>query len=345
MKSKDLLTQITELESALNSFSFEELTTSEAARLKKSFDVFKSYLEAKIWGDDDPVPNSTENAKQSEKEETSESEITATSVEGMKILVFEDNPLNQWLVKKRLKSWGCEHYVAENPLYGLKILEEQQIDLVLMDLHMPVMDGYEVTRRIRANPESQISDIPIIALTADFTIEDQHQSSKDGINDFILKPFTQEELLEKLIKYGRSEKPVSGFHGDITEEKKDSIEASKVSDIDLTPVLVDCMGEVDMLEDLVELYKRNALEFIGKSKLHLQNCDYEQLQFATHKIKAGLAMMQTQNLLILVEQMHEHCKTDQNHDQMEFLYQQFLKEYPMVEFALDSEVVRLKKNS
>lgn len=344
MKSKDLLTQIIELESALNSFSFEELTTSEATRLKKSFDAFKSHLEAKIWGEDNSVSNTNEVAKQSEKEVTTDSETTATSVKGMKILVFEDNPLNQWFVKKRLKSWGCEYYVVENPLYGLRILEEKQIDLVLMDLHMPVMDGYEVTRRIRANAESQISDIPIIALTADFTVEDQHQSSKDGINDFILKPYTKEELLEKLIKYGKSGKPISGFHGDLVEEK-DPIEASKVSDLDLTPVLEDCMGEVDMLEDLVELYKRNALEFIGKSKLHLQNCDYEQLQFATHKIKSGLAMMQTQSLLILVEQMHEHCKTDKNHDQMEFLFQQFLKEYPMVEFALDSEVVRLKRNS
>ena len=54
-------------------------------------------------------------------------------------------------------------------------------------------------------------------------------------------------------------------------------------------------------------------------------------------------MMKTQNLLILVQQLHEHCKTDQNYDQMNYLFQQFVKEYPMVEFALDAEVTRLKK--
>ena len=54
-------------------------------------------------------------------------------------------------------------------------------------------------------------------------------------------------------------------------------------------------------------------------------------------------MMQTQNLLILVQQLHEQCMNDRNYDQMNFLYQQFVTEYPMVEFALDAEVIRLKK--
>jgi hypothetical protein len=56
-------------------------------------------------------------------------------------------------------------------------------------------------------------------------------------------------------------------------------------------------------------------------------------------------MMQTQNLLILVQQLHEHCVNDRNYDQMNYLYEQFIKEYPMVEFALDAEVTRLKKEN
>ncbi len=265
------------------------------------------------------------------------------SVDTLKVLVFEDNPLNQFLIKKRLKSWGCTYFLTENAAEGLQILEEELIDVVFMDLHMPVVDGYEITRRIRGNQEVRISQVPVIALTADFTVRDKNKASKDGINDFILKPYTPEELLDKLIQYGFTKPESTDFQGTLEVSKEDALNADELTKLDLTEVLEDCMGEVDMLAELVELYKSNALEFIGKAKLHLQNKDFEQLQFSTHKLKSGLAMMQTQNLLILVQQLHEHCMNDRNYDQMNFLYQQFLTEYPMVEFALDAEVTRLKK--
>ena len=265
------------------------------------------------------------------------------SVDTLNVLVFEDNPLNQWLIKKRLTSWGCTFFVTENAVEGLQILEDELIDVVFMDLHMPVVDGYEITRRIRTNQQQRISQVPVVALTADFSVKDKEKASKDGINDFILKPYTPEELLDKLIQYGFSKPESTHFQGTLKGQEELTPKADELTKLDLTEVLEDCMGEVDMLAELVELYKRNALEFIGKAKLHLQNKDFEQLQFSTHKLKSGLAMMQTQNLLILVQQLHEHCMNDRNYDQMNFLYQQFVTEYPMVEFALDAEVTRLKK--
>ncbi|WP_297762448.1 ATP-binding protein [uncultured Muriicola sp.] len=265
------------------------------------------------------------------------------SVDTLNVLVFEDNPLNQYLIKKRLTSWGCTFFVTENALEGLQILENELIDVVFMDLHMPVVDGYEITRRIRAHQQQRISQVPVVALTADFSVKDKEKASKDGINDFILKPYTPEELLDKLIQYGITKPESTDFQGSLKDQEELTPKADELTKLDLTEVLDDCMGEVDMLAELVELYKRNALEFIGKAKLHLQNKDFEQLQFSTHKLKAGLAMMQTGNLLILVQQLHEHCMNDRNYDQMNFLFQQFVTEYPMVEFALDAEVTRLKK--
>jgi response regulator RpfG family c-di-GMP phosphodiesterase len=214
-----------------------------------------------------------------------------------------------------------------------------------MDLHMPVVDGFEITRRIRASENQKIRKVPIIALTADFSAMDKEKGGKDGINDYILKPYTPEELLEKLTFFGNPINKEKGFLGKIEKDIKPDLTTDKVSKIDLTAVFEECMGEIEMLEELVALYKRNALEFIGKVKLHLQHRDHAQVQFATHKMKSGLAMMQTHNLLILVQQMNEHSKTDKNFDQMGYLYEQFLKEYPMVEFALDSEVTRLKKQA
>jgi signal transduction histidine kinase/AmiR/NasT family two-component response regulator/HPt (histidine-containing phosphotransfer) domain-containing protein len=274
---------------------------------------------------------------------TEKADKSGSSVDELKILVFEDNPLNQWLIKKRLNSWGCTHFVTEEAEVGLKILEEEAIDLVFMDLHMPVTDGFEITRRIRASDNPRISRIPVIALTADFSVRDKERAEGDGIDDFILKPYTPEELLDKIVQYGFSKKDSVQ---DITKPvlpPSDGDTPEKLMELDLTDMLEECMGEVDMLAELVSLFKGNALEFIGKGKLHLQNRDYEQLQFATHKLKSGLAMMRVQNLLILVQQIHEHCKADRNHDQMQYLYDQFVREYPMVEFALEKELTRLRK--
>ncbi len=280
--------------------------------------------------------------KQPSKMKTRKKE-SSQAVDTLNVLVFEDNPLNQWLIKKRLKSWGCTFFITEHAVEGLQILEDEPIDVVFMDLHMPVVDGYEITRRIRANKQQRISQVPVVALTADFTVKDKEKASNDGINDFILKPYTPEALLDKLIQYGFTKPESTHFQGTLEDKEKHTQNVDELTKLDLTEVLEDCMGEVDMLAELVELYKRNALEFIGKAKLHLQNKDFEQLQFSTHKLKSGLAMMQTQNLLILVQQLHEHCVNDRNYDQMNFLYQQFVTEYPMVEFALDAEVTRLRK--
>ncbi len=272
-------------------------------------------------------------------------QLNKKSVDTLKVLVFEDNALNQWLIKKRLKSWGCTFFITEHAVEGLQILEEEMIDVVFMDLHMPVVDGYEITRRIRINEQERIAQVPVIALTADFTAKDKDKASRDGINDFILKPYTAEELLDKLIQYGFSNQGSTIFQGTVKDDADLRPNTDGFTKLNLSAVLEDCMGEVEMLAELVELYKRNALEFIGKAKLHLQNRDLEQLQFATHKIKAGLAMMKTQNLLILVQQLHGLCSTDKNYDQMNYLYQQFVKEYSLVEFALDAEVTRLKKEN
>lgn len=284
----------------------------------------------------------TESTEKEKKSETMNPEISK-DLEGLQILVFEDNPLNQFLIKKHLISWKCQYFITENPVEGLKILQDENIDVVLMDLRMPIMDGYEVTRLIRGDKAAHVNNVPIIALTADFGIQEQDKCQMEGINGFILKPYTADELYSKIAVFAKSNDKSTDLKLHTAGDKKVDISVQKTSKIDLTAVLQECMGEVDMLKELVGLYKGNALEFIGLAKLHLQNKDYEQLQFATHKIKAGLAMMETQNLLIIVQQLHEHCKTDTNHEHMQYLYEQFVIEYPMVAEALDNELERLQK--
>ena len=283
------------------------------------------------------------------KDATKKAEVKSESVDQdlstLNVLVFEDNPLNQWLIKKRLRNWGCTFFVTEHASEGMEILAREEIDVVFMDLHMPVVDGYEITRRIRASANSSFSQVPIIALTADFSARDQENAAQDGITDYILKPYTPADLLEKLTTYGFTGAVKTGKTGEVQKGKPPVELQEELFTADLTGMLEDCMGEVEMLEELITLFKGNMLEFIGKAKMHLRNRDHEQLQFAAHKMKSGLAMVQAGQLLSLVNEIQQVCKTRPDFQRLHFLYEEFVQGYPLVEFALDKEMTRLKKNN
>ncbi len=111
---------------------------------------------------------------------------------GQRILLVEDNIVNQMVAKGMLTRLGYEVDVAEQGEAALARLETSQYDLVLMDCNMPVMDGYETSRRMRADPRWR--DIPIIALTANALQEDRQRCEEAGMNDYLAKPFKREDL-------------------------------------------------------------------------------------------------------------------------------------------------------
>ncbi|NQD78646.1 hybrid sensor histidine kinase/response regulator [Phytopseudomonas seleniipraecipitans] len=110
-----------------------------------------------------------------------------------RVLLVEDNPVNQLVAKGMLGKHGMQVVLANNGEQALERLHEENFDLVLMDCNMPVMDGYEASRRIRDNPTWQ--HLPIIALTANALSEERERCLAAGMNDYLAKPFRREELL------------------------------------------------------------------------------------------------------------------------------------------------------
>jgi len=108
-------------------------------------------------------------------------------------------------------------------------------------------------------------------------------------------------------------------------------------------ILEDCLGQTELLEELVLLYRQNALEFIGTVKLNLENDDLSEVAFAAHKVKSGLAMMQTKSLYSIVEQIQKICQTKPDYKHLNFLHNCFIDEYQLVEEALDEQIKALKK--
>ena len=119
---------------------------------------------------------------------------------GKKILVAEDNKINFFVANKFLESWGVIVTHVENGSLALDEINKQDFDLILMDLHMPVMDGIEATRIIRGSDDERISQIPIVALTAAVMSEANDKIENLAINDYVLKPFKPKDLYDRIVR-------------------------------------------------------------------------------------------------------------------------------------------------
>jgi signal transduction histidine kinase/CheY-like chemotaxis protein len=260
---------------------------------------------------------------------------------GTKILIFEDNELNRHLISEQLNKWDCITYVTENRNEGLQILKTKAIDIVLMDLKMPEMNGFEISKSIRALNDDKISQIPIIAFSADFTAQDKERCYESGINDFLLKPYTLNELMIKLLKRKKERNLTEASLKLLKQETISAFESTKET-IDLNTLLKDCYGELDMLQELVRLFKQNIYEFIGAVKIAITNQAFEDIYLAAHKIKAGLALMNTNDLKQIVVAIEDQAKNSEM-EKVKLLFNQFLEEFPLKESLIDQELARLKQ--
>jgi len=127
--------------------------------------------------------------------------VEEKSLKGVKILIAEDNQINVILAKQYMKLWDVECDVAENGAVALKMVQTKSYDIVLMDLQMPEMDGYETTIAIRKLPGEKFKNLPIIALTASAMLDIKDKAFIVGMNDYVSKPFNPNELYKKIASY------------------------------------------------------------------------------------------------------------------------------------------------
>jgi signal transduction histidine kinase len=142
-------------------------------------------------------------SEKASKDQFAESAESYKGLEGKRILVAEDNKINFFVANKFLIGWGVIVSHAENGQLALDMLDENDFDLILMDLHMPVMDGIEATRIIRNSLNPEICSIPIVALTAAIMSENHDKIDQLNINDYVLKPFKPHDLFSRILKHVR----------------------------------------------------------------------------------------------------------------------------------------------
>ncbi|MBD1387740.1 response regulator [Mucilaginibacter rigui] len=116
----------------------------------------------------------------------------------LRVLIAEDNPVNVMLMKKLFSKWKIVPTIAENGERAVEIVQYGNFDIILMDLQMPVMNGFDASMEIRRMTDPAKSNIPIIALTASALFDIRDQVTNAGMNDYVAKPFKPDELMEKI---------------------------------------------------------------------------------------------------------------------------------------------------
>lgn len=274
-----------------------------------------------------------------EQEKNLDVEEAKKLLKGAEIMVFEDNLMNQHLILEQLTKWGCNVHTNVTLKKGLTILAAKNIDLILMDLKMPNLNGFEVSKAIRSNENAFIRNTPIVAFSADFTEQDGKDCESIGINDFLLKPYTLNDLMSIILKNKRKNKLTEEF-GPILQ--KQMIEPKETTVVDLNSLLDDCFGELEMLNELIKLFKTNVLEFIGNVTIHIKTDNLVDIAFSAHKLKASFAMLKANGMRNLIVELEANCKANEP-SKVKELYELFLNDYPLLENNLNIDLERLNK--
>jgi len=204
------------------------------------------------------------------------------SLKGLKVLLVEDNDINRLYASSILRTWGCQLEMAENGYVAIVKLKNSHFDIVLMDIQMPVMDGFEATKAIRAG-DALKSQIPIIALTANATKRDVEKCLEAGMNDCISKPFTPEDLFQALVKY--SPKRIQ----EINSKSKRSVQLAGTPDLSYLRSVSN--GNENFISDMVATMKESLPKSISEIRETINKNDFPKLAKLLHKIGPSLPMM------------------------------------------------------
>lgn len=257
-------------------------------------------------------------------------------LQGVRVLFFEDNPMNAALMRARLERWGCMVFHAQRVPLGIQLLEREAIDLVLMDLRMPQMDGFQAARRIRSHGQQRIQGIPILAVTADFSAVDKEHLGKSGIDGVLLKPYDPRELHVEMVRLCRERPPAGALPKG--EDRPEAATAAGETLLTLDYLEAECMGNIEMLRDMVRMLRGNLLEFVGRMKVHLQEEDYAAITEASHKMISGLKMVQANKHLALAQEIHYLASLEGTMQRIASAYGEFMEGYPELENSLDREL-------
>jgi signal transduction histidine kinase/DNA-binding response OmpR family regulator/HPt (histidine-containing phosphotransfer) domain-containing protein len=218
-------------------------------------------------------------------------------IQGAKLLLVEDNQINQQVAKETLEQEGFEVSIATDGLDAVQKVRAGQFDAVLMDLQMPVMDGYQATRLIRS--EAKFDDLPIIAMTAHALSDVREKCLQIGMNGYVTKPLDVDELLANLVGFIKPD-----ACGQRTPRQQNILLPEFLPGIDMPQALKNVAGNVQLFCDLLLKFQQSYSDAQSCLDAFLQAGDVDSALKLLHTMKgvtANLAMLELKGCLEALE--------------------------------------------
>ncbi|MET0110721.1 MAG: response regulator [Candidatus Thiodiazotropha sp.] len=242
---------------------------------------------------------------------------------GARVLLVEDNPLNREVAWELLRSIGIQVLIAQNGAEAVKLLESERLDAVLMDVQMPVMDGYTATQFIRAQEGFAKEQLPIIAMTANAMSSDREKSLNAGMNDHIAKPVKVDELYAVLSKY----------IPDITRRGAESQQsaAANASDsvIDEHAGLTVCNGNRTLYQRILKRFLSTESDFLQRFQTAVEQDDRNSATRHAHSLKSSAGSIGAIKLQQAALNLETACRNSATTEDLHILMRQL--EQPLSE--------------
>ncbi len=229
-----------------------------------------------------------------------------TEIKNIKVLVVEDIALNQLLMKTLLDDFGFERDIAANGKIAIEKLQTKTYDIILMDLQMPEMNGFEATEYIRNKMNSKI---PIIALTADVTTVDLAKCKAVGMNDYIAKPVDERILYSKIVRLVKKPLLIK------TPKETEKGETKKLKCTDLNYLNRRTKSNPKLMMEMISLYLEQTPPLINAMKQSLKDKDWNSLHAAVHKMIPSFSIMGiSADFENMAKKVQEYASTQQQTD-------------------------------
>lgn len=253
-------------------------------------------------------------------------------LKGKRILIAEDDFVNQKLISHSMQTTGASFDIVSNGREAIEHLMMGTYDLIMMDINMPEIDGFEATEYIRKNMKLKT---PIIAMTGWSSKDDGNKFESVGMNGTLAKPFGLDILYKTLYEALIDVKPASAAEG----SEADEIDETPNVDLSLLNELSESDSEYK--KTIVQMFLDSMPETIQQIEDAFAIQDYDALAKAAHYAKSSLSVINVEDLRALVAKIEMNCKKNENLDELETLVKRVKVKYNLVVQILMDE---LQKN-
>lgn len=240
-------------------------------------------------------------------------------LEGTRVLVVEDNALNQEVALELLREVGVDVTIAEHGKRAIELLEKERFDVVLMDMHMPVMDGLEATRALRANPK--FASLPIIAVTGNAMASDRERCFESGMNDHLSKPMNPRDLWERVARWrtaviadqrssstgehSTTAEAVAKPSGEGSDSARDVFDRvlSRLININVDVGLQRAAGLTRLYESILEKFLEGYRDFLARFAAAREVDDLREMRAMVHTLKGNAGTMGAERLASAVSEL------------------------------------------